>query len=229
MFATTSRYLTRPFMTCSLASSMWNPGWHQTDEAIASSEASRQKVEAFIRECFAEAYGSQLQQFMPRLFGCFDAQHELLAAFGLRSAAKSALFLETYLNQPIEQVLQAHLGQTILREEIIEVGNLATYQPGSVRGLIARITMMLHRAQYKWVVFTGTTTLRNSFHRLGLKPMTIGAATLASLPEAEHAAWGSYYAHYPMVMVGNIQEGFRALSATQALQRSPYVCLKEAK
>jgi hypothetical protein len=154
---------------------------------------------------------------MPRLFSLRTKQGDLIAAFGLRSAATSRLFLETYLDRPIEEVLRAKLDMAIHREQIIEVGNLSALYPGAARWLILALTAKLHEEGYKWVTFTGTTALRNGFSRLGLRPIELGAATLEHLPWSERAYWGSYYDGAPMVMAGDIEYGYYSLLIKQNL------------
>lgn len=171
----------------------------------------RAEVEEFIGARFSEMHGAQIRQFMPRLLSLRSKRGDLIAAFGLRSAETSSLFLENYLSQPIESVLQSRLSQPVAREEIIEVGHLSALYPGAARWLIVAVTALLQQEGYRWVAFTGTAGLRNGFHRLGLRPVELGDATLAHLPESQRAAWGSYYDHGPKVMAGDIAHGYQAL------------------
>ncbi len=171
----------------------------------------RHTLEHFIRQCFASAHSARVTHFMPRLFSLGTKRGDLIAAFGLREAASSRLFLETYLERPIEQVLQGRLGQQVDRRDIIEVGNLSALYPGAARWLIVALTAMLHDESYKWVVFTGTAALRNGFARLGLKPIELASATREHLPEPERADWGQYYEHAPTVMAGSITYGYQSL------------------
>lgn len=172
---------------------------------------ARGEIENFIAQCFAAAHGARINQFMPRLLSLRAKRGDLIAAFGLRAAADSRLFLESYLDHPIQAVLQARLGQAVKREEIIEVGNLSALYPGAARWLIVALTAMLHDEGYKWVVFTGTAALRNVFSRLGLRPVELGAATLEHLPPPDRADWGRYYDNTPLVMAGDIDYGYRSL------------------
>lgn len=172
---------------------------------------ARFEIETFIRQCFAEAHGARVTHFMPRLFSLRAKGGDLIAAFGLRPAASERLFLETYLDRPIEAELRQRLGVSVRREEIIEVGNLSALYPGAARWLIVALTAMLYEEGYRWVVFTGTAALRNGFTRLGLRPVELGEATLGHLQPQERADWGSYYAHAPKVMAGDIAYGYRAL------------------
>lgn len=191
----------------------------------------RGEIENFIHQCFAAAHGARISQFMPRLLSLRARGGGLIAAFGLRAAADSRLFLETYLNRPVEAVLQARLGQAVRREDIIEVGNLSALYPGAARWLIVALTAMLHDEGYKWVVFTGTAALRNGFGRLGLRPVELGAATLEHLNPQDRADWGSYYEHAPMVMAGDIGYGYRALLMQRdlaGLLRAGMECIEAA-
>lgn len=171
---------------------------------------SRATVEAFISQCFAESFGSRIEAFMPRLFSVRDEAGEFCGAFGLRSASRN-LFLEQYLDAPIEKVIAARAGTRIERRVIVEVGHFSGSFPGAVRAMIGLLTDRLHREGYEWVVFTGTAELRNAFCRLGLFPIDIQAATAERIPADERAAWGRYYEHAPRVLAGNVQAGYRAM------------------
>jgi hypothetical protein len=179
-------------------------------ELIEHVGADRAAVERFISQCFAENFGCRIEGFMPRLFSLHNRDGEMCGAFGLRSAHRN-LFLEQYLDTPIEQTIAARTGRRVERRAIVEVGHFSGSFPGAVRAMIGLLTERLHHEGFEWVVFTGTAGLRNAFFRLGLSPIDIQAATLDRLPPEERAAWGSYYDHAPRVLVGNIQEGYQAM------------------
>ena len=170
----------------------------------------RRLIEQFIRQRFAASFGARVDSFMPRLFGVHDARGELCGAFGLRSATRK-LFLEQYLDVPIEAAIAAHRGGAVERQVVVEVGHFCGTFPGAVRAMIGLLTERLHREGCAWVAFTGTSSLRNAFHRMGLAPIDIQAADVARLAPEERPAWGSYYDHAPRVLVGDIGEGHRAL------------------
>lgn len=178
---------------------------------------TRAGVERFIHDCFAEIHGARISHFMPRLLSLHAGRGDMVAAFGLREARSSRLFLESYLDRPIEDELQARLGHPVRRDEIMEVGNLSARYAGAARWLSVAVTAMLHESGYRWVVFTGTAALRNSFQRLGLRPLELAAASVAHLPAAERADWGRYYESSPVVMAGDVAHGYHALVARQEL------------
>ncbi len=179
-------------------------------ELIEHIGSDRAAVEAFISQRFADSFGSRIEAFMPRLFSVRNREGELCGAFGLRSASRN-LFLEQYLDVPIEQAIAAHTGNTVARRTIVEVGHFSGAIPGVVRDMIGLLTQHLHREGFEWVVFTGTTGLRNAFSRLGLSPIDIQAASIDRLPPDARTAWGSYYEHAPRVLVGKIQDGYQAM------------------
>lgn len=178
----------------------------------------RQAAEAMIRSRFAAAYDARIGHFMPRLFSLQETADQPIGVCGLREAALQPLFLERYLAQPIDVAIGRAIGQPVSRTTIVEVGQLAGRGAGSFRTLILRVTERLHE-EGRWVVFTGTTALRNAFARLGLAPQELALADPACLSAAEKADWGSYYQHSPRVMFGDIREGFAAIAARLAGNR----------
>lgn len=171
----------------------------------------RRKAEQFIHNRFAEAFDADVGHFLPTLFSLRQEDGDWLAAFGIRPAGEHRkLFLESYLEQPIEAVLSADREQSIPRHTIVEVGNLAA-KPGNTRLMIIALTALLHREGFQWVAFTGLPLLRNAFHRLGLAPLSLCRADKGRLPEAERDRWNRYYDHAPCVMAGHIGHGLDAL------------------
>ncbi|WEK07725.1 MAG: thermostable hemolysin [Candidatus Pseudomonas colombiensis] len=170
-------------------------------------EAQRPAFEAFIQQRFRKAHGADIRHFMPQLFGMSDDAGQLCAVAGVRVASHEPLFLERYLDESIDPLISAAADQPVDRAGIVEVGNLAASDTGSARLSIIAITYLLAMGGLEWVAFTGNIGLVNSFHRLGLKPVTLCAADPQRLGDERHH-WGSYYESQPWVHVGNIRAGF---------------------
>jgi hypothetical protein len=168
-------------------------------------------VQAFIAEQFARAHQARIKHFMPVLLSLNAADGALAMACGLRAAAASDLFLEQYLNQPVEAVLTAAAGKPITRNSIVEVGNLAVSAETPARQLIIALTRYLATTPMQWVVCTVLPQLRNSFTRLGIAHHALGAARLESLALAERADWGNYYENQPTVIAINVAAALRAI------------------
>lgn len=170
-------------------------------------DGQRSAFETFIQQRFRKAHGADIRHFMPELFGMHNAAGELCAVAGVRRAHLEPLFLERYLDEPIEPLISAAADRPVTRNGIAEVGNLAASDTGSARLSIIAITYLLAMGGLEWVTFTGNIGLVNSFHRLGLKPVTLCAADPERLGD-ERQYWGSYYESKPWVHVGNIRAGF---------------------
>lgn len=182
----------------------------------AADPVRRAAVENLIRRRFAEQHQARIWHFMPCLFGLESADGRLHGAVGFRAAQDETLFLERYLDVPIEQAMHARYGVPAARDEIIEIGNLAAQGLGTARLMIVALTAWLAGQGYRWVVFTGTRVLVNSFRRLGLTPLALGAAERARMGD-EAPDWGSYYDSQPQVMFGEIAGGHRHLSTLGVL------------
>jgi len=85
----------------------------------------RRALEDFIRARFAEHYGARVRHFMPELLGLEAVDGELHGALGCRRAGEQPLFLERYLDLPIEDALAQRYRCAVDRADIVEVGNFA--------------------------------------------------------------------------------------------------------
>ncbi|WP_137718598.1 thermostable hemolysin [Methylobacillus flagellatus] len=162
--------------------------------------ADRAELQGYIHQIFKRAYGADVRDFMPQLLSLRDAHGDLLAVCGLRHADSTPLFLERYLDRPVQQALALATGQQVPREQLIEIGNLAVGEPSSSRCLLAAISLYLHGTDTRWAVFTGISALRNSLTKLNMQLHPLGTASIERLPAHERAAWGSYYQQKPLVM-----------------------------
>jgi len=166
---------------------------------------------ANIAKVYRRAYGARLTSFMPQFLKVAGDDGAFRAAVGMRHAGEHKLFLEIYLDEPIEQAIAARTNKAVDREGILEIGNLAESRPGDARLGIIASTMYLHTLGYRWVVFTAVPQLLNAFKRLGIEPIEIVAADPERLNEEQRAVWGSYYAERPMVCFAEIARGFASL------------------
>lgn len=173
----------------------------QVATSISGPDApDRNELEGFVHGVFKKAHGASIKHYLPNLMGLRDETGKLLAVCGLRHAAEGRLFLEHYLDSPVEQVLSGQTGEIIERDDIVEIGNLAVGDPAHVRSLLASVSLYLHGTGTRWAVFTGLTTLKNSLLKLSMQVHVLQEASILRLPETERADWGSYYAECPHVM-----------------------------
>lgn len=163
----------------------------------------RVAAEAFTAGHYQRHFGASLTSFFPQLLTINARRGGLRACLGYRDAATGPLFLEQYLQRPVEQIVSERLGMSLPRKAIVEVGGLAAAWPGAGRRLILGSAGWLHRAGFEVVVFTATRCLANSFQRLNLSPVELAPADPACLREGPDV-WGDYYVHAPRVYGGVI-------------------------
>jgi hypothetical protein len=128
-----------------------------------------------------------------------DAEGALVAAVGYRCAALEPLFLERYLNAPVEQVLFGVDAPVTARRGMVEVAHLVALRPGEGRRMMGELGCWLMGQGAQWVVSTVTRELRHLFLRMGIAPLALGVADPERLGEGARD-WGSYYAHEPVVL-----------------------------
>lgn len=167
---------------------------------VHQTHADRQEVEAFIAEVFYRAYGAKVKKFMPKLIALRDEKHHLMAAFGMREAKVSSLFLEQYVDDPIEDVIEKTLGLTIQRADITEIGNLAVANPRNAGILISHVIEHSINAGVQLCVATAHHTLQNGLIKGGCDVFPIHAVDVKRLPATEQADWGSYYDNQPQII-----------------------------
>ncbi|MEH6822791.1 MAG: thermostable hemolysin [Motiliproteus sp.] len=184
------------------------------------SPLNRRRVEAFIQRCFRQDYAAQIDVYAKHLIALIDTEQQIQAAVGYQSAASGALFMEQYLDQPIEQRLSQTLGRAVRREQVLEVGNLASRSSGGTRQIILELALFYYRQGFEWLVITVTPQVLNSFHKLGvgLELIPLCAADPNRLLQ-DPARWGSYYREQPLVMAGHIGRGIARLRKNRALLR----------
>jgi len=197
-------------------------------DVIRPGDPEWDKTTAYIRETYARAYGANIDSFMPQIMRVASANGEYRAVMGFRLAGQERLFLENYLDEPVEDAISRYLGKPVKRSEIIEVGNLAEAEPGDARMALIGGTAYMWSLGCRWLVFTGVSRMRNSFRRLGLDIWELMAADEKMLPPEEAAKWGTYYDAHPVVCFGDIKQGHDNLQELWASLRDTWAAAEEA-
>jgi hypothetical protein len=168
-------------------------------------EPARAAVEAYITRRFARCHGARVDSFLPHLLA---AEHDggCVGALGLRAAGGAPLFLEHYLDAPVEAAVAAAMRQPVERAQVVEIGNLATSSRRAGQVLITLLIEALRGAGFRWLVFTATRQVRALVQDLGFALDALAAADPTRLGGAS-AAWGRYYDAEPQVMAGDLAAG----------------------
>jgi hypothetical protein len=169
----------------------------------------RAELEEFVRRRFERTHGAQVRSFMPTLLSIEDRRGERLGVIGLRCAAEGPLYLEQYLDLPIERAIAAGtVTPTPSRRDIIEIGNLAC--PTGRAGLLAISVLPAYLVArgHAWIAFTATRTVRRLLDELDAPIFELAEARESRVATAPDQ-WGSYYAQEPRVHAARLRDGLR--------------------
>lgn len=185
--------------------------------AIDKQHPRRQEVEHYIATRYADAFNAQITEFMPTFMAIVDQHQQLLSVCGYRVASEGPLFLEQYLHQPADILMTAHCRKPIIRHQLVEFGQLASFSPGMSPLHFMLMARYLADNGFEWCIFTATDPLYAMMCRLGLELTVLSDANPDCIPDAE-ATWGTYYHHRPRISAGNLAAGLNKLSERFARQ-----------
>ena len=186
-------------------------------QAVDNRHPEREQVESFIKHVFYHHHSASLKAFMPTLLAAKDEDDQMSIAVGIRRIKEEPIFLEQYLDQPIDRVISQIAGKDIERQQTAEVGNLACTCAGSSRKLITLLVHYFNARNVEWAVCTGTSTVRAILNKLGIEYTYIEKADPERLGDEQHS-WGNYYHHNPYVLAIDIQQAMRVVGAEFILE-----------
>ena len=168
-------------------------------------------VQRLIARKYAAAHGAAAAIEYPHFcsVGSTDGSSPV-AALGYRLAGEQRLFLENYLDNPIEEDLELVFGRRFERSRIVEIGAHASDQSR------ATIALWAHTARHldglaDVAVAVLTESLRAMFAKIGIPVAELGPADPSRLP-GEGRNWGTYYEHRPVICAGVIGSALPRLS-----------------
>jgi hypothetical protein len=151
--------------------------------------------------------------FMPTLLALEGRRGRVCGVVGFRNAATEPLFLERYLDAPVELALAEHVGKPVIRSQIVEVGNLASLSCRAACHLVAALPRVLLADGNQWIVFTATAAVRGMLAKFRAPVIELARATRDRLDEGEE--WGRYYDNDPRVVAGYLQHGIAPALAAE--------------
>jgi hypothetical protein len=165
---------------------------------------ARERLERFVEDRFEAAYGARLPSHYPLLVGLSMRDGTVLAVAGVRFPEGAPLFLEQYLDAPVEQVVAGAYGRPVTRANVVEIGSLAAAAPGPALELFNALACWLTAVcGRRYAVATVRPELARLLGRAGFGMRGIADADPSRLAEGADA-WGSYYAGRPEVFAGEI-------------------------
>ncbi|WP_160154669.1 thermostable hemolysin [Microbulbifer sp. ALW1] len=166
-------------------------------------DPGRGAVEAYIAGQFHRVYGARLRHFMPWLLS-FGRGNRMDGGLGLRPASSEPLFLEQYLDAPVEVLLGERAGVPVNRRDVAEIGNLVATARGGSRLLFLILAELFAAADLTWAIFTATPEVQHLLQKLTDHQLVLCRADGSRLGP-ELANWGSYYHTRPAVVAVNVR------------------------
>ncbi len=173
--------------------------------AVGRQDADRAALEAYVRTAFNRSHDADVSTFMPTLLAFRDGAGSLRGVLGIRSAADAPLYLENYLDRPVEQAIVAAGYHPVERDEVIEVGNLAAGSCLAAVRMVAQMPVQLMNRGYSWIVFTATSTVHEILLGLGAPLVELGRADPLRVAR-QGDKWGRYYDNDPRVYAGYLPD-----------------------
>ncbi len=168
-----------------------SPGDHQFEAACD-----------LARDQYSKHFGCELNHFYPKTF-CLYKDGRLVACCGFRSAAEDDLFLEQYLDMPVEASLAIEAGDIVARSAIVEIGGLAVLNKAEAFMLMLRLAPEFQALGFSHATCTVTSPVRRCLKKLGIQSHFLANAESERVADAND--WGRYYQMNPCVLVGEIQ------------------------
>jgi hypothetical protein len=169
--------------------------------AVEAGDRERAELESYVGDAFVRKHDARVTSFMPTLLSFRDQAGVLRGVVGLRDASDHRLYLEQYLDQPVEVAIASAMGRPVRRRQVVEIGNLAGANCRTAVRMVALLPAQLLANDYQWIVFTATSAVREILLGFG--------APLVELARAEHSRvvpgpdqWGRYYETDPRVFAG---------------------------
>lgn len=157
----------------------------------------------FTNKQFERRFSSHLEQFYPLILS-YWANDQIQASVGFRAAKDGPLFLEQYLDQPAEVLLNAD------RKSIVEIGGFAALNRAAALPLMRAAADSLQQLGFTTAVCAANRPIRSCLKKLGIEFAEIGVANPELVGESR-TCWGSYYESDPKVIAGDIATGIAAM------------------
>lgn len=176
--------------------------------SVQADGPERAELEAYVSRAFQRKHDAHVTSFLPTLLSFRDNAGELRGVVGLRGAGDATLYLEQYLDQPIDAAIAAATGMPVPRSQVVEVGNLAGANCRTAVRMVALLPEHLLSRGHQWIVFTATSAVREILLGFGAPLIELARADGARVASSSDQ-WGRYYESDPRVFAGFLPDSRR--------------------
>ncbi len=173
--------------------------------SVPAGDPERAELEGFVGAAFLSKHAATVTSFLPTLLSFRNPSGQLRGVIGLRGAGEERLYLEQYLDLPVETAIAAASGRRVERSQVVEVGNLASANCRTAMRMVAVLPAHLLAREFRWIVFTATSAVRGILQGFGAPLVELARADLARVAGSEDR-WGRYYESDPRVFAGYLPD-----------------------
>lgn len=181
----------------------------------------RQLIEDFIALAYEHEFDASIKVNYPILIGLCDKAGRIRAGVGMRMASCENLFLEQYLDLPVEITLGQNLPRQVERDAIVELGSFASTGLNMSLYLLAAAAAYLATRGYEFGLVTATDKMNRLFKIFDFHTQVICRAQKHDLVD-QAMNWGTYYSQNPRVIAGSIQQCLAAVLESGTVQSSSH-------
>lgn len=164
------------------------------------------KAVMLVKSKYLEYFGATINPNPDYFAVYYDVDAHIKACGGIYLAQVQPFFSERYLSRCVAESISTKLNTPVLREDVVEVGSLASISHNAGTELIRLIPLLAWCKGKKYIFCTATRALALQFARLGINFTPLQAASPDALPEQDRALWGSYYSAEPCAGFINLSE-----------------------
>ena len=181
--------------------------FHLASSGRYQMHVARRGTQRYTQACQVSAdeyrthFQCELRHFYPSYL-CLERSGVLIAVCGYRSAA-GCLFLEQYLDAPIEKLINERMDTQAKRENIVEIGGFAVRRRALALPFITALAPIFQQKGFSHAVCTATLPVRQCLKALSIPTAMLGKADPGRL-RAGATDWGNYYRNRPAVIAGSI-------------------------
>lgn len=155
-----------------------------------------------VREKYQKTFGADIIPNPEYFWVCLQPSErnyhdtQIVACMGMTLNSQS-FFSEQYLDEPIEKILSRLEGKSINRDQIVEVGSLASLNSSIGTELMRALATLIWSLDKRYLLCTATKPLTRIFKSIGLVFEPIQIADYRKLGENTKEIWGKYYEKQP--------------------------------
>ncbi len=148
-------------------------------------------VEDYIYRSFKKKYSANVKYSFPYVL-TLNYKKRICAAAGIRLAESGPLFLERYLQYPVEQETGMCFKTAVRRESIVELSNIISVWRGNNKLLLMLLIDLLHKVNREWLLLLSNREVEDALKKINFTTIRLSDIS-AKILNGEKEQWGSYF------------------------------------